>query len=224
MTGSGMNGTPKRPVQPWIPPQRPRPVPQKVLVRTKAPSAAGPLRAGWIYTGVTAGLKAVVLFLRGDIAFIIDLLLLYLIYAGAIVILVLSIIAMVRGAALKGMLLLVGAPVAVWGLSFLTVAVARQITKPSVAEHAKREQKTSTDQTRPAPAAAESLKRAQQILLDAQSMLRVRDDALFEAARNNAFAQAAGANLLEEDREMVRRQLEAMFDGAARMRKLQSLR
>ncbi len=78
------------------------------------------LRAGWIYAAVTGGLMAVP---------VLNLIGLYLIWAGSTVILVLAIVAMVRGAVGRGIFLLIGAPVLVWGIWFAGMAVTAALAR-----------------------------------------------------------------------------------------------
>lgn len=116
-----MSTSPRKPVQPWIPPQQPRGAPvRKVVIRGASPN--GVLRAGWIYAGITG-----MCFGLGPWLPLLWLIGYYLIYAGTVVILALSIIAMARGAAGRGIVLLIGAPVLVASLMGAGVGVASLI-------------------------------------------------------------------------------------------------
>ena len=120
--------TPTRtPVRPWIP-QRKAPRSVVVVVRPKAPSPGPVLRAGWlvaILSGILMGAAPAIGLIPLLGAFYLILFLLP--YPAGIAILALSIVAMTRGAAARGLLLLLGGPavamILYWGTMLLTFAI-----------------------------------------------------------------------------------------------------
>jgi hypothetical protein len=125
MVGRGMSRPdPRRPVQPWIPQRPQQPQPRTVYVRERPADGGKALRAGWVLNGVLLGMTVVLLVAlalitrhaaRGGEVEPVALMATLGWWAVALIVigvvdlalLVLGIVAMAQGAALRGLALLV---------------------------------------------------------------------------------------------------------------------
>lgn len=245
-----MSQTPrKQPVQPWIPPQRPavrgqlqagtpaagvvHVVHHHVHTATKRQVDA-PLRAGWIFALVTGLLLGggVALFVAGDRPHAEGLMVVGAIFGGIgyyltlfleLVICVLAIVAMVRGAAARGILLLIGGPVLTVLLLLLGIGAGGLLRRGIVIEEKTASPAVEEAAAKPSAPAdpVKSSLRVDEILADARKMLAVRDEATYAAAKNDAFAKAAyDPALTEAHREVVRTALNAIYAEADSKRKV----
>ncbi len=225
---SRMKPPEKKPVvAPWIPARPAQPVmvsPGRWVHR--GPAAEGVLRAGWVFTGIVCicyGVgAALVTGEGGPLADVMEVggavllgLGIYLTYAGCFVILVLSIIAMVRGSVGRGIMLLAGAPVMVFLFGWcgaLAGAAVKERRREGAAE-VRHEYKPPPVVKQDVDAAASAL-RVDAIITEAEKMMKVRNEALFQAARSDAFSKASGPDIREEHRAALQDRLRGMFDAA----------
>ena len=198
-----------------------------------------PLRAGWIFALLTALLlgTGVALIAAGGSGGSGALTMAGLVFGGIgyylalfaeLVIVVLAIVAMVRGAAVRGILLLVGAPV----MGFVVILAAFLVGGAMAKRTAGGPTAAALTQVEyPAPAAVKpvdplkSAARVDAIMAEARKMLDVRNEALYRAAKTNAFAQAANdPGLTPQHRETLRTALRAVYAAAEAGRPLPQLR
>lgn len=222
---------PKKPVQPWIPPRAPLPASVVTrVVRREAPSANGVIKAGWwfcILCGLLLGGLATVmavamhakndaLEMAGAVAMMGGYYVALVLWAvGGIVHAVLCIVAMVRGAVARGLFLLLVGPLVAVALAVgppLLVGLLAEKGRIVIKEEASEPPKEIA--VKPVADAASSALRVTEIIEDAEKLLKVRDEEVFQAARSEAFRRAAGADVLEEHREPLRSRLRAMFAAA----------
>lgn len=234
-------------MQPWIPPQRPagrgqlqagtpaagvvHVVHHHVHTATKRQVDA-PLRAGWIFalvTGLLLGVGAGLALGKGasgaaEVAGAIFFGLgYYLAFFVELVVIVMAIIVMARGAVGRGIFLLLGAPVMIVVMCALGGLVGYGLRRGIVIEEkAARPAVEEAAAKTPAPAdPVKSSLRVDEILADARKMLAVRDEATYAAAKNDAFAKAAyDPALTEAHREVVRTALNAIYAEADSKRKV----
>jgi hypothetical protein len=227
----------KHPVQPWIPqrPQQPTGQQKVFVIKSKAADWRPPYKAGWVINGLVfiAGLLiglaallaggsqeeglgwalAVVLgMVGGGLGWLLGTF-------AVLVVLVLAIIVMARGQGLRGVWVLAGvflSGLLAYGVAFGGLAgglALRQGRLPVASAEAAAATQAPAAKKK-IPTEAESALRTDAIVEAAAKMLKVRDEATFRAARNDAFAQAAGDDLTEEHKEALRLKLRAMFDEA----------
>lgn len=240
-----MNTPPKKPVQPWIPQKVTRIPRQDSLAQVPGAQVVhvvhhhaglasqtraqvnGPLRAGWIFALVTGGLLGVgagMAFGKGAaggfevMGMIFFGLGYYLAIFFDLVVSVLAIIAMARGAVGRGLFLLLGAP-----LMMLIMAGAGGLIGYGLRHGILIEEKTvhsaggkAAENPVEEPVEVDPLKsavRVDEILAGARKMLAVRDEATYQAAKNDAYATAAhDPALTETHRETVRTALHSIYE------------
>lgn len=223
----------KDPVRPWLPPALPREAPRAVARRGACPR--GVLQAGWIFTGVTAlatGAAYGLALGRGPGVAVLLTAAEYLAPFALLVALVTAILAMVRGAVWGGIFLLVLSPVVIVGARFAGAWAGdswrgwresvRAAAPAKAAEDGAflRGAENQPSDGRAVDAAASALL-ADAMLADARKLLTVKSEAVYAAAKNDAFSRVAREpGLSEKDREAVREALRAMYRDADGRRNL----
>lgn len=226
-----MSLSPKKPVQPWIPERKAAPAAQKRRVVAKAGlSADGAIKAGWwlcILSGLLIGVLATVAVATatmeseaGQIAGAVAItggyyVALVLYSVGGLAHTVLCIVAMVRGAVGRALFLLFVGPLLAVALALgppMAAAAVLDLQRKNARPVAPIGEKKPKPQAKAAVDPVKSALRADAILEGARRVLMVRDEGSYQAAKRDAYAQAAqDPDLTEKDRERVRTALEGIY-------------